>query len=36
VISPFEGPGYERVVTTVHLPTGDIDASIYVLEQVQG
>jgi gamma-glutamylcyclotransferase (GGCT)/AIG2-like uncharacterized protein YtfP len=32
----FEGPGYERVVTTVHLPTGDVDASIYVLVQVQG
>ena len=35
-LDAFEGPGYERVVTTVHLPTGDVDASIYVLEQVQG
>jgi gamma-glutamylcyclotransferase (GGCT)/AIG2-like uncharacterized protein YtfP len=35
-LDAFEGPGYERVVTTVHLPRGDVDASIYVLEQVQG
>ena len=35
-LDTFEGPGYERVVTTVHMPTGDIDASIYVLVQVQG
>jgi gamma-glutamylcyclotransferase (GGCT)/AIG2-like uncharacterized protein YtfP len=30
-LDAFEGPGYERVVTTVHMPTGDIGASIYVL-----
>jgi gamma-glutamylcyclotransferase (GGCT)/AIG2-like uncharacterized protein YtfP len=35
-LDTFEGPGYERVVTTVHMPTGDVDASIYVLVQVQG
>jgi gamma-glutamylcyclotransferase (GGCT)/AIG2-like uncharacterized protein YtfP len=35
-LDAFEGSGYARVVTTVHLPTGDVDASIYVLEQVQG
>ncbi len=34
-LDTFEGPGYERVVTTVHMPTGDVDASIYVLLQVQ-
>jgi gamma-glutamylcyclotransferase (GGCT)/AIG2-like uncharacterized protein YtfP len=34
-LDTFEGPGYERVVTTVHMPTGDVDASIYVLVQVQ-
>ena len=33
-LDAFEGPGYERVVTTVHMPTGDIDAYIYVLMQV--
>jgi gamma-glutamylcyclotransferase (GGCT)/AIG2-like uncharacterized protein YtfP len=27
----FEGPGYRRVATTVHTPTGDLPASIYVL-----
>jgi gamma-glutamylcyclotransferase (GGCT)/AIG2-like uncharacterized protein YtfP len=27
----FEGPGYERVVTTVRSPAGDVDAFIYVL-----
>ncbi len=27
-LDAFEGPGYERVVTTVHLPTGDVDASM--------
>ena len=31
----FEGPGYQRVVTTVHMPTGDVDACIYVLLQLQ-
>jgi gamma-glutamylcyclotransferase (GGCT)/AIG2-like uncharacterized protein YtfP len=34
-LDTFEGPGYERVVTTVHMPTGDVDAYIYVLLQVQ-
>ena len=27
----FEGPGYQRVVTTVHRPEGDVTGSIYVL-----
>ena len=31
----FEGHGYQRVVTTVDMPTGDIDAYIYVLLQLQ-
>ena len=31
----FEGHGYQRVVTTVHMPTGDVDAYIYVLLQLQ-
>ena len=35
-LDAFEGPGYERVVTTVHTSTGDVDASIYVLVEVQG
>jgi gamma-glutamylcyclotransferase (GGCT)/AIG2-like uncharacterized protein YtfP len=30
-LDDFEGPGYERVVTTVRTPAGDVDASIYVL-----
>jgi gamma-glutamylcyclotransferase (GGCT)/AIG2-like uncharacterized protein YtfP len=30
-LDDFEGPGYRRVVTTVHTPAGDVDASIYVL-----
>ena len=30
-LDAFEGPGYQRVVTTVHTPTGDMDASIYVV-----
>jgi gamma-glutamylcyclotransferase (GGCT)/AIG2-like uncharacterized protein YtfP len=34
-LDAFEGPGYQRVVTTVHMPTGDVDAYIYVLLQVQ-
>jgi gamma-glutamylcyclotransferase (GGCT)/AIG2-like uncharacterized protein YtfP len=33
-LDAFEGPGYERVVTTVHMPAGDVDAYIYVLMQV--
>jgi gamma-glutamylcyclotransferase (GGCT)/AIG2-like uncharacterized protein YtfP len=32
-LDAFEGPGYERVVTTVHMPTGNVDAYIYVLLQ---
>ena len=34
-LDALERPGYERVVTTVHMPTGDVDAYIYVLLQVQ-
>jgi gamma-glutamylcyclotransferase (GGCT)/AIG2-like uncharacterized protein YtfP len=30
-LDDFEGPGYERVVTTVHTAAGEVDASIYVL-----
>jgi gamma-glutamylcyclotransferase (GGCT)/AIG2-like uncharacterized protein YtfP len=30
-LDDFEGPGYQRVVTTVSTPAGDVDASIYVL-----
>jgi hypothetical protein len=30
-LDDFEGPGYQRVVTTVHMPEGDVEASIYVL-----
>jgi len=30
-LDDFEGPGYERAVTTVHTPQGTIKASIYVL-----
>jgi gamma-glutamylcyclotransferase (GGCT)/AIG2-like uncharacterized protein YtfP len=30
-LDTFEGPGYQRVVTTVHAATGDTEASIYVL-----
>ena len=30
-LDAFEGPGYQRVVTTVRTSTGDVDASIYVL-----
>jgi gamma-glutamylcyclotransferase (GGCT)/AIG2-like uncharacterized protein YtfP len=35
-LDAFEGSGYDRVVTTVHMHKGDVDASIYVLLQVQG
>jgi gamma-glutamylcyclotransferase (GGCT)/AIG2-like uncharacterized protein YtfP len=35
-LDAFEGPGYERVVTTVRTSTGDIDASIYVLVEGSG
>jgi gamma-glutamylcyclotransferase (GGCT)/AIG2-like uncharacterized protein YtfP len=30
-LDDFEGPGYRRVVTTVHSPAGDVDAYIYAL-----
>jgi gamma-glutamylcyclotransferase (GGCT)/AIG2-like uncharacterized protein YtfP len=30
-LDDFEGPGYERVVTSVSTPAGEIDAYIYVL-----
>ena len=29
-LDAFEGPGYQRVVTTVRTPTGDVDAFVYV------
>ena len=32
-LDEFEGPGYERVVCTVHTPGGDVSASIYVLRE---
>jgi len=34
-LDDFEGPDYQRVVTTVHTTLGDVDASIYVLMQAQ-
>jgi gamma-glutamylcyclotransferase (GGCT)/AIG2-like uncharacterized protein YtfP len=34
-LDDFEGDGYERVVTTVRTPAGEIDASIYVHPQAQ-
>jgi gamma-glutamylcyclotransferase (GGCT)/AIG2-like uncharacterized protein YtfP len=34
-LDAFEGHGYQRVVTTVHMPTGNVDAYIYVLLQLQ-
>jgi gamma-glutamylcyclotransferase (GGCT)/AIG2-like uncharacterized protein YtfP len=34
-LDDFEGPGYQRVVTTVHMPAEDVKAFIYVLA-VQG
>jgi gamma-glutamylcyclotransferase (GGCT)/AIG2-like uncharacterized protein YtfP len=30
-LDEFEGPGYQRVVTTVRTSAGDLDASIYIL-----
>ena len=30
-LDAFEGSGYQRVVTPVHTPAGDVDASIFVL-----
>ena len=35
-LDAFEGPGYERVITTVHTPTGDVQASIYVSRPESG
>jgi gamma-glutamylcyclotransferase (GGCT)/AIG2-like uncharacterized protein YtfP len=34
-LDTFEGTGYERVVTTVHMRAGDVEASIYVLVRDQ-
>ena len=31
-LDDFEGPGYQRVVTTVSTPAGDLDAYIYALK----
>lgn len=31
----FEGPAYRRVATTVHTPSGDLDAFIYVQEEAE-
>ena len=30
LLDDFEGPGYERVVTTVHTADGDLEACTYV------
>jgi gamma-glutamylcyclotransferase (GGCT)/AIG2-like uncharacterized protein YtfP len=30
-LDEFEGPGYRRVATTVHTPSADVRAFIYVL-----
>ncbi len=30
-LDAFEGPGYQRVVTTVRTSAGDVETSIYVL-----
>jgi gamma-glutamylcyclotransferase (GGCT)/AIG2-like uncharacterized protein YtfP len=32
-LDDFEGPSYQRVVTTVRTSAGDIEASIYVLQE---
>jgi gamma-glutamylcyclotransferase (GGCT)/AIG2-like uncharacterized protein YtfP len=32
-LDEFEGPGYERVVTTASTPDGDLATSIYVLRE---
>lgn len=32
-LDEFEGPGYRRVVTTVHLSSDELAASIYVLRE---
>ena len=31
-LDEFEGPGYRRVVTKVRLPTGEVEASVYILQ----
>jgi gamma-glutamylcyclotransferase (GGCT)/AIG2-like uncharacterized protein YtfP len=31
-LDEFEGPSYQRVITTVRSPDGDVSASIYVVE----
>jgi len=31
-LDDFEGPGYQRTVTTVRTPAGDVDAFIYSLQ----
>jgi Gamma-glutamyl cyclotransferase, AIG2-like len=30
-LDDFEGSSYQGVVTTVHMPTGEVDSHIYVL-----
>ncbi|SFT86748.1 Uncharacterized conserved protein YtfP, gamma-glutamylcyclotransferase (GGCT)/AIG2-like family [Geodermatophilus amargosae] len=30
-LDDFEGPGYERVLTTVHTAAGELEAHVYVL-----
>ena len=35
-LDDFEGPGYERVHTTVHTETGEVDAHIYVVPALEG
>jgi gamma-glutamylcyclotransferase (GGCT)/AIG2-like uncharacterized protein YtfP len=32
-LDQFEGPGYQRVATTVRTAAGDVEASIYVLRE---
>jgi gamma-glutamylcyclotransferase (GGCT)/AIG2-like uncharacterized protein YtfP len=34
-LDAFEGPGYQRVATTVRTSTGEVDAFIYVLVQTR-
>ena len=34
-LDDFDGDGYQRVVTRVRTPTGEMDASIYVHAQAQ-
>ena len=35
-LDDFEGPGYERVLATVHTATGDVDAHVYVVSATEG